>query len=1163
MSVRMVVRDGTNKFVLKTVARGPAGPPGVVQSIVAGSNVTVDDTDPANPIVSATGGGGSGTVQSVNDISPDDNGNIELDAADIGLGNVDNTSDVNKPISSATQTALDAKVDDSQIDTDTTLAANSDTKIASQKATKTYAEAVGSYIAGLMIPKSTVTTKGDLIAATASSTVDRLGVGANGTQLVADSSTSTGMAWKYKVNDFINVKDYGAIADVRLIQDANMTSASTTLTSATANFTAADVGKIITVGLAGTGKAPLTTTIASRTNSTTVVLADANASGSNVVNRPAAIGTNNTTAFTNAITAARNAGKAVYVPTGSYAVNGQVLSDNTKYPVGFVMKGDGKYSTKIYRFDDTSTPMFYIESNSNGTTTLTTAVTKGAQTLTVASTSNMKVGDYLQIRDHDQPIIAYDNTQQAIVSEFAKIQSINSSTSVTLTGQVNFNFGNTNTSIVICNMCSGISFEGLNFVNPIPSYQQGGSNIATLVYCNDIEIKDCAITNYENNGWSLQACVNVKILNPTIRNTNLATTPYPILLRSGTQDVLIDQAMMIRGRHLVTTTQNTTSASAKFVTVSNSFGWQCSNTPFDIHPGATHFQFVNCTVYMANIDPPASPIDGTKTNGLGDAFQIRGSDCSVVNCSVYGAYRGIALHNGAARTLLKNNHLENCDKGIYMINSDDVRIIGNQIVNPRTHGFQIDPSTNSWSVTKLFMKDNRVDGDPSTGAYVFDRWHNNFYVDPTNIAPDATTKMSGRSATTIASAATLTLPSWGDVFQVTGTTNISAMTSVQNHHGRRVTLRFAGALTISSGTGLSMKSNLTTVAGTTLTLISDGTSWYEVSRGNIGDVTLTGTETLTNKTLTTPTINGATIGDATNIVLATGTGTQIGTASTQKVGFLGATPVAQQAASTDLGTVLANLGFRVAGNYAVSTSGASVISGSIRFGSQTNTASATLANSIPEYQYVDATSASVNLTLFSAVNRSGQRLTFIRTDNTGNTVTITPNGAQTIDGLSSYTLDSQYDWVTIVSDGANWFIHSKGRFSKTEVGLSNVDNTSDATKNSATATLTNKRITKRVVTVTQSATPTSNTDNADILSMTGLAQAVTNMSTNQTGTPADGDALVWRITDDGTGRALTWGDLYESGGLVSLPTTTVASTMLVVGFIWNTVTSKWRCVAVA
>jgi hypothetical protein len=38
-------------------------------------------------------------------------GVVVLNKADIGLGNVDNTSDANKPISSATQTALDLKVD--------------------------------------------------------------------------------------------------------------------------------------------------------------------------------------------------------------------------------------------------------------------------------------------------------------------------------------------------------------------------------------------------------------------------------------------------------------------------------------------------------------------------------------------------------------------------------------------------------------------------------------------------------------------------------------------------------------------------------------------------------------------------------------------------------------------------------------------------------------------------------------------------------------------------------------------------------------------------------------------------------------------------------------------------------------------------------------------
>jgi hypothetical protein len=34
---------------------------------------------------------------------------VTVTASDVGLGNVDNTSDLNKPISTATQTALNAK----------------------------------------------------------------------------------------------------------------------------------------------------------------------------------------------------------------------------------------------------------------------------------------------------------------------------------------------------------------------------------------------------------------------------------------------------------------------------------------------------------------------------------------------------------------------------------------------------------------------------------------------------------------------------------------------------------------------------------------------------------------------------------------------------------------------------------------------------------------------------------------------------------------------------------------------------------------------------------------------------------------------------------------------------------------------------------------------
>jgi hypothetical protein len=72
----------------------------------------------------------------------------------VGLGSVDNTSDANKPVSTATQTALDLKIDESLFD-----------------------------------------AKGDLLVASADNTPAKLSVGTNGYLLTANSSATNGVEW--------------------------------------------------------------------------------------------------------------------------------------------------------------------------------------------------------------------------------------------------------------------------------------------------------------------------------------------------------------------------------------------------------------------------------------------------------------------------------------------------------------------------------------------------------------------------------------------------------------------------------------------------------------------------------------------------------------------------------------------------------------------------------------------------------------------------------------------------------------------------------------------------------------------------------------------------------------------------------------------------------
>ena len=112
-----------------------------------------------------------------------------------------------------------------------------------------------------------------------------------------------------------------------------------------------------------------------------------------------------------------------------------------------------------------------------------------------------------------------------------------------------------------------------------------------------------------------------------------------------------------------------------------------------------------------------------------------------------------------------------------------------------------------------------------------------------------------------------------------------------------------------------------------------------------------------------------------------------------------------------------------------------------------------------------------------------------------------------------------------------------------------------------TQTLTNKRVTPRVSTTTSSATPTINTDTTDQFGLTAQAANITSFTTNLSGTPTDGQKL-WIYIVGTAARTITWGASFEAS-TVALPTTTVTTNRLDVGFVWNAATSKWRCVATA
>lgn len=100
----------------------------------------------------------------------------------------------------------------------------------------------------------------------------------------------------------------------------------------------------------------------------------------------------------------------------------------------------------------------------------------------------------------------------------------------------------------------------------------------------------------------------------------------------------------------------------------------------------------------------------------------------------------------------------------------------------------------------------------------------------------------------------------------------------------------------------------------------------------------------------------------------------------------------------------------------------------------------------------------------------------------------------------------------------------------------------------------------REVAIESSATPTPNADITDEYVITALGEAAEFAA--PTGTPVQGQAMIIRIKDDDTARALSFNAIYRAIG-VTLPTTTVLGKTLYIAMIYNATDTLWDVLAVA
>lgn len=135
---------------------------------------------------------------------------------------------------------------------------------------------------------------------------------------------------------------------------------------------------------------------------------------------------------------------------------------------------------------------------------------------------------------------------------------------------------------------------------------------------------------------------------------------------------------------------------------------------------------------------------------------------------------------------------------------------------------------------------------------------------------------------------------------------------------------------------------------------------------------------------------------------------------------------------------------------------------------------------------------------------------------------------------------------------------------KSDVGLSSVDNTTDASKPISTATAvalsTKAPLLPRNAYITSSAVPAFNVDDIDSLNITELSIDITSMTDGMTGTPGHRQQLLVWITAAST-HAISWGNRYISSGIATLPTVTQPGKTICAGLIYDATIDKMVCMA--
>lgn len=319
----------------------------------------------------------------------------------------------------------------------------------------------------------------------------------------------------------------------------------------------------------------------------------------------------------------------------------------------------------------------------------------------------------------------------------------------------------------------------------------------------------------------------------------------------------------------------------------NALSWKISKCYFGAASDAAIY--VSCTT---NPDAGDSSVtDCLFANFVGAAgqgiYQASGGGLRVINNKFNGGAYGYFMDMAAGATtsilLFQNNSVENqTNSGVRIINTAGTGIMSHVLISDNMFANQ--PSSINLDSANNFLELVTITGNSISGVATGTGSaalitltnapksviaNNNLYgwkdtvgtVTTVGIAlGSGSTRCSVKNnlingchldvsygaTNTIASAASLTLPSGQDTYLISGTTGITSINTAASARGRVIQLVFQGILTVTAGSNLSISSNFTTTAGATLSLVcaDDSGNWYEIGRSYPGLVYLNTSSTI-------------------------------------------------------------------------------------------------------------------------------------------------------------------------------------------------------------------------------------------------------------------------------------------------------------------------------